>query len=192
VKATELLAHLTGRSVRLEAFEGRIRVDAPAGILTDQDRRSLVEQKTELLALLSVSTVPAELEATPNTVANNGNINSQTKDLPFVAVIQAARRDRFGPSEWPEDPGACRELGIQFDRIDDAFLARDHDALAQVVHDALELINRLAPSTSMAAPPTEVLSAWRREQFSLPILKPQPRSETQAEERFWTPVLFEE
>jgi hypothetical protein len=185
----DLIKNLAIRAVRLEAIEGRLRVDAPVGVLTDEDRRALSVQKTKLLALLSV---PAESKPMRNSGPDNGNANPQKKELSFVTVIQAARRDRFGPSEWPEDPEACRELGIHFDRIDAAFLAENPEALGQAVQEALEFINRLAPSASMAAPPAEVLSAWRREQSSAPIPTPKRRSESKAEERIWTPVLFEE
>jgi len=51
--AAELLQSLTARDVRVEAAGGRLRVDAPAGILTDVDRLALAERKVDLLALLT-------------------------------------------------------------------------------------------------------------------------------------------
>ena len=61
-----------------------------------------------------------------------------------LAEPHQLHRTAHRPSEWPEDLEAYRELGMQFDRIDDAFLAGDPVALAQAVQDTLELINRLA------------------------------------------------
>jgi hypothetical protein len=50
--AADLLADLSARSVRLSAVEGRLRVEAPAGTLSDADRQALAAHKADLLALL--------------------------------------------------------------------------------------------------------------------------------------------
>jgi|SRR6516225_2754355 hypothetical protein len=68
--AADLLRHLQGRGVRLEAKEDRLRVDAPAGLLTEADRQALTTHKVELLALLmppasiTPTSEPADCKAT--------------------------------------------------------------------------------------------------------------------------------
>jgi hypothetical protein len=47
----ELLFDLNSRGVRLSRQKGRLVIDAPAGLLTDRDRRSLAAHKEELLAV---------------------------------------------------------------------------------------------------------------------------------------------
>ena len=47
-----LLTELQARGVRLSVVEGRLRVEAPKGILTPQDRQTLAERKSELVAAL--------------------------------------------------------------------------------------------------------------------------------------------
>lgn len=51
--ATALLTDLTSRGVRLWAESDRLKVDAPRGTLTTDDKTMLAEHKAELLALLS-------------------------------------------------------------------------------------------------------------------------------------------
>lgn len=51
----ELLAELRGRGVRLQANGDKLHVSAPNGVVTPQLRASLVEHKTELLAILAVA-----------------------------------------------------------------------------------------------------------------------------------------
>jgi hypothetical protein len=46
----DLMSHL---GVRLSAAEGRLRVDAPAGVLTEELRAALVEHKPAILAILA-------------------------------------------------------------------------------------------------------------------------------------------
>jgi len=55
VNALELYRDLTARDVILEACDGgdHLKVDAPAGELTDVDRAALKESKLKLLKLLS-------------------------------------------------------------------------------------------------------------------------------------------
>ena len=56
--AADLLHSLAGRGVRLEARDGRLRVDAPAGALTAEDRQALACLKRELLTLLAGALAP--------------------------------------------------------------------------------------------------------------------------------------
>ena len=53
--AHDLLADLTARGVQLTAQGGRLHVDAPAGVLTEELRAALVSRKADLLALLARS-----------------------------------------------------------------------------------------------------------------------------------------
>jgi hypothetical protein len=50
-----LLAELRGRGVRLEAVGDRLRVDAPAGVLTTAERAAIQAQKPALIALVRES-----------------------------------------------------------------------------------------------------------------------------------------
>jgi hypothetical protein len=47
------LDSLTRRGVRLSAASGRLDIDAPAGVLTAEDRVALAEHKAELVAILT-------------------------------------------------------------------------------------------------------------------------------------------
>jgi hypothetical protein len=58
VSALALMRDLQAAGVVLEAHDGRLKVDAPVGILTPQIRDSLARHKLELLAVLSAA--PAE------------------------------------------------------------------------------------------------------------------------------------
>lgn len=51
--ATTLLNDLAARGVRVWAEAHRLKLDAPRGALTDQDKARLAEHKPELLALLT-------------------------------------------------------------------------------------------------------------------------------------------
>lgn len=50
--ATQILDDLRGRAVALTSNGDRLKVDAPAGVLTDEDRQAIRDHKAELLALL--------------------------------------------------------------------------------------------------------------------------------------------
>lgn len=54
MNAAELLGNLSGRGVRLTLHGGRLRVEAPAGAVTPQDRAALAAHKPELVRLLAV------------------------------------------------------------------------------------------------------------------------------------------
>jgi hypothetical protein len=56
------LDSLTRRGVRLSAASGRLDIDAPAGVLTAEDRAALAEHKAELVAIL---TAPVPEPAAP-------------------------------------------------------------------------------------------------------------------------------
>ncbi|MBL8171714.1 MAG: hypothetical protein JNJ50_26385 [Acidobacteria bacterium] len=49
-----LLDYLQARGIRIWADADRLRLDAPAGVLTDEDKMRLAKHKNELLAALSV------------------------------------------------------------------------------------------------------------------------------------------
>ena len=57
--AAGLLVDLVARGVRFEVVEGRLRVDAPSGVLGDSDREALVRHKPALLDLLAPRQRPA-------------------------------------------------------------------------------------------------------------------------------------
>jgi hypothetical protein len=52
MNARALLADLCARDVRVTAVGGRLRVDAPAGVLTAADREALAAHKPTIMALL--------------------------------------------------------------------------------------------------------------------------------------------
>jgi hypothetical protein len=60
VSALALMRDLQAAGVVLEARDGRLRVDAPVGIVTPDIRDSLARHKPELLAMLAAD--PAEYE----------------------------------------------------------------------------------------------------------------------------------
>lgn len=49
---SEFLMELTNRGVVIEPHEGRLRIDAPAGLLTGRDRERLVAHKEAILKCL--------------------------------------------------------------------------------------------------------------------------------------------
>ena len=49
---TDLLSRLQSLNVRIYVFGDQLVVDAPAGVLTDVDRRAMTEHKAELLDIL--------------------------------------------------------------------------------------------------------------------------------------------
>jgi hypothetical protein len=66
--ANNLLSNLTARGVRLWADSGRIKFDAPEGVLTDADREGLASLKRELLVILEHgdrNPLPMAVEACP-------------------------------------------------------------------------------------------------------------------------------
>jgi len=107
------------------------------GALPEGLRELLAEHKVELVALLGT-----------------GRPWDQSEADRLVADVIAARQERFGPSEWPADPGACRELGQHYDMIDDARLARNLVALEAAVNGALAQIARLAHAVAEAPEPS--------------------------------------
>ena len=60
MSALVLMCDLQAAGVVLEARDGRLKVDAPIGLLTPQIRDSLARHKRELLAMLAAD--PAEYE----------------------------------------------------------------------------------------------------------------------------------
>lgn len=84
----------------------------------------------------------------------------------LIANVHAARCrfERFG---WPLATDDCRRLGVLFDFIDRAYLACDLAGLRLAVGDTLAAIGTMPGADPLAdqsaAPPPEVLSAWRRE-----------------------------
>jgi hypothetical protein len=59
--AFDFLLSLECRGVKLKPSQGKLMVDAPAGILTDRDRTMLARYKADLLALLVIPSSPADL-----------------------------------------------------------------------------------------------------------------------------------
>ena len=58
--ALEIIALLTEKGVRLSVADGQLKVSAPKGALTEDLRALLVENKAEILALLSTTAVAAD------------------------------------------------------------------------------------------------------------------------------------
>ncbi len=52
MNATDLIASLAGKGISLSAIAGKLRVEAPADLLTDDLRSALASRKPELLAML--------------------------------------------------------------------------------------------------------------------------------------------
>jgi hypothetical protein len=50
--ATQILNGLHGRDIVITLNGDRLKVDAPTGVLTDEDRQAVRDHKAELLALL--------------------------------------------------------------------------------------------------------------------------------------------
>lgn len=106
----EFLAYLRSLDVQLSIEEGRLRCNAPEGVLTPELRAQLSAQKTALVALLQ-----------------------QPHSRPFSATIQPAQRDSFPPLSFaqqrlwflnqlaPENPfynvPAALRLSGQLDRV---------------------------------------------------------------------------
>jgi hypothetical protein len=101
--------------------------EPPAALLAE-----LAEHKPEVLkAMLAPPTGPTA----------NWN-NSTAKSL--VSGVLARLRQSFREAGWPQDINARERLFALGDRIDDAWLARDPEALGEAVADflqALEAIN---------------------------------------------------
>jgi hypothetical protein len=57
----DFFQQMVSRGVVLTARGGKLMVDAPAGVLTEQDRAFLTRYKADLLALLAGPSSPAEL-----------------------------------------------------------------------------------------------------------------------------------
>jgi hypothetical protein len=112
---TELLQRLSTRGVNLLSADGRLRVDAPPGTLTDLERQLLAAHKTELLALLVENWDPVEASA-------------------LVSLALAI---------WPLPAGAgshtWSRLNPLADQIDVAFLRRDMSSLRAAVREFLEV-----------------------------------------------------
>ena len=58
MNAETLLCELAANDIRLQVHEGRLRVDAPRGMLTDDLHEAIKSAKPELLALLSEQAAP--------------------------------------------------------------------------------------------------------------------------------------
>jgi hypothetical protein len=58
VTAAEILASLTARSVRLSTVNDRLRVEAPAGVLSEADRLTIARHKSGLMTLLGRAVQP--------------------------------------------------------------------------------------------------------------------------------------
>lgn len=90
--AQELLTELERAGVRLTpgADYGRLRVNAPAGALTPEWRRALVELKAELLKLLDERAARAALQGAP--VARDSALWLKAANHPAVRAVL----ERFG------------------------------------------------------------------------------------------------
>ena len=66
MSAARLLADLQARGVVLAPDCGRLRVDAPRGVLTPSDRQALARHKPALLAMLAVGVEPPAPAAPPD------------------------------------------------------------------------------------------------------------------------------
>jgi hypothetical protein len=135
--ATAVLEKACASGVQLSAtpdgkLHWRCRGSLPEGL-----RGLLAEHRVELVALLEM-----------------GRPWDQAEADRLVAEVIAARPERFGPSEWPDDPGACRALAQHYDRMDQSWFTRDLDGLETAVHGALAQIARLAHWVAEAPEPS--------------------------------------
>jgi hypothetical protein len=124
VTAAVLLTDLASRGVHLVAVGERLRVDAPAGALTEADRLALAARKGELLALLAGAVAP---------IASAGMWDQAEAD---ALVAESVRR--LEASGWPADAAARRRLGLLADAVDNAFLGQDLPALRKAVAEFLK------------------------------------------------------
>jgi len=106
---TELLADLKRRGVILEAIGDRLRVDAPAGMLTPELRQALVVHKAELLELLAPAGNPA-----PTVTGDSASAEpaSPAGMSPLDALRPYLGRWLF-PSEAAEARALAAELGVE-------------------------------------------------------------------------------
>jgi hypothetical protein len=125
---------LTARDVHLAVVGDRLRVEAPAGILTAADRLALAEHKAGLLALLGAAWDQAAADA-------------------LLAEVQARRRELFGEEGWPDDAAACGRLAERADAIDAAWLARDLAGLRRAAAEYLSLVSPPGDAAAVSAVP---------------------------------------
>ncbi|MGH9839693.1 MAG: hypothetical protein ACREEM_13005 [Blastocatellia bacterium] len=88
--ASTLLSNLTAQGVRLWAEADRLKFDAPAGVLTDDDRAALREHKAELLTIL---TGPGLCP----TCREPANLQDRTHDTWFCPNCRAWSDGQGGP-----------------------------------------------------------------------------------------------
>jgi hypothetical protein len=139
VTATELLADLTARDVRLSTVGDRLRVEAPTGVLTAGDRLALVEHKVELLQMLQ-HPVQTEAQASAQRHAELRRLylgNGADPALWDVVEPAIAIKDLHG---WSDDPDLRQRQWIASDVIDAAYLAGDVDGLRTAVVEFLNLM----------------------------------------------------
>ncbi|HKB37337.1 MAG TPA: DNA methyltransferase [Gemmataceae bacterium] len=104
--ASELLKDLTARNVRLAAADGRLRVEAPAGTLTDVDRSALTEHKDELLMLLG-GVLEGDCRAVLPTLPA-GCADLVFSDIPFnQGVDYPGYKDDLPEAEYLNLQGEC-------------------------------------------------------------------------------------
>lgn len=63
MNALKLIHDLEKRDIRLDADGDKLKVDTPAGVLTEEDRAALLEAKPILLKFLSREPAPEEPES---------------------------------------------------------------------------------------------------------------------------------
>lgn len=104
--AQELLAELDGAGVRLAlgSGAGRLRVNAPAGALTEERRRMLAELKDDLLELVYEREERAALQGAP--ADSDAALWLKAADHPAVRAVL----ERFG-GEIVEVRRATRRAG---------------------------------------------------------------------------------
>jgi hypothetical protein len=137
MSAMAVLEHAIRQGIELFATsDGKLRWRCQ-GSLPEGLRELLAEHKVELVALLEM-----------------GRPWDRSEPDRLVAEVITIRQERFGPSEWPDDPGACEELGQNYDRMDHAWPTKNLAALEAAVHGALAQITRLAHSVAEAPEPS--------------------------------------
>jgi hypothetical protein len=76
----ELVAELAARNVKIEAVDGRLRLDVPKGALAAGLRAALTEHKAELLALLERQAAPPT--SAPGRAERAGSIGENLPTAP--------------------------------------------------------------------------------------------------------------
>jgi hypothetical protein len=146
----DLVSALRGRGVRLWADGDRVRFDAPAHVLGDQERAEIAEHKAEVLALLAAGGFTAGNSALWDRLliaaADVGDLAHRLERFRRrgCALTVVDGQVRFGP--FDDFAGCAWSDATSWERDYDRHLRRFETAL-------VELLAALAPADDAAAAP---------------------------------------